>query len=99
MLWGTKWVAMARHRLILWENGATSLGIILKYKYIYNSYICSNYLNKYPSQKVNNIDFSNILGMALPGVENVPTSLETIFKLSRGPQLPYTKKTHFVDFN
>ena len=32
-----------------------------------------------------NIDFSKMLGMASPGVENVPTSLETIFKLSRGP--------------
>ena len=25
------WAAMARHGLILWENGATGLGIILKY--------------------------------------------------------------------
>ena len=30
MLLGTKWVAMARHGLILWENEATSLGIIFK---------------------------------------------------------------------
>ena len=28
---GMKWVAVARHRLILWENEATSLGIIFKY--------------------------------------------------------------------
>ena len=27
---GTKWVAVARHGLILWENEATSLGIIFK---------------------------------------------------------------------
>ncbi len=27
---GTKWVAVARHGLILWENGATELRIILK---------------------------------------------------------------------
>ena len=32
-----------------------------------------------------NFDFSKILGMAWPIVENTPTSLETIFKLSRGP--------------
>ena len=30
MLLGTKWVAMARHGLTLWENEATSLGIIFK---------------------------------------------------------------------
>ena len=43
--------------------------------------------------EVKNIDFSKILGMALPGVENIPTSLEIIFKLSRGPQRPYIKKS------
>ena len=36
-----------------------------------------------------NIDFQKSSEWGLPGVENVPTSLETIFKLSRGPQLPY----------
>ena len=30
--------------------------------------------------------------MGLPGVENVPTPLESLFKLSRGPQRPYIKK-------
>ena len=40
-----------------------------------------------------NIDFSKILGMASPGVECVPTPLETIFKLSRGPQRPYIEKS------
>ena len=30
--------------------------------------------------------------MASPGVEYVPTPLETIFKLSRGPQRPYIEK-------
>ena len=30
--------------------------------------------------------------MGLPGVENVPTPRESIFTLSRGSQLPYTKK-------
>ena len=29
-LLGTKWVAVARHGLILWENEATSLRIIFK---------------------------------------------------------------------
>ena len=31
--------------------------------------------------------------MALPGVENVPTSQETVLKLSRAPQRPYIEKT------
>ena len=31
--------------------------------------------------------------MALPGVENVPMSQETVFKLSRGPQRPYIEKS------
>ena len=43
--------------------------------------------------EVKHIDFSKILGMALPGVENIPTSLETIFKLFTGPQRPYIKKS------
>ena len=30
MVSGTKWVAVARHRLILWENGATGSRIITK---------------------------------------------------------------------
>ena len=30
MLLGTKWVGVAHHGLILWENGATGLKIILK---------------------------------------------------------------------
>ena len=38
-------------------------------------------------------DPSQDLGMASPGVEYVPTPLETVFKLSRGPQRPYTKKS------
>ena len=46
-----------------------------------------------PSREAQNIDFSKILGMASPGVEYVPTSLETIFKLSRGPQRPYIEKS------
>jgi hypothetical protein len=33
-----------------------------------------------------------ILGMAWPGVENVPTPRGSIFKLSRGSQLPCNKK-------
>ena len=40
-----------------------------------------------------NIDFSKILGMALPGGQNVPTPRESILALSRGSQLPYT---HFL---
>ena len=28
----------------------------------------------------------------LPGVEDVPTPLESLFKLSRGPQRPYIKR-------
>ena len=31
----------------------------------------------------------------LPGVENVPTPLETIFKLSRAPHRPYIKNRKF----
>ena len=31
--------------------------------------------------------------MASLGVEYVPTPVETVFKLSRGPQRPYTKKS------
>ena len=52
-----------------------------------------------PSREAQNIDFSKILGMASPGVEYVPTSLETIFKLSRGPQRPYIEKSeNFENF-
>ncbi len=35
--------------------------------------------------EVKNVDFWKMLGMGWPGRQNVPTSLETIFKLSRGP--------------
>ena len=42
-------------------------------------------LSRDPSGEAQNVDFSKILGMASPGVEYVPTSLETIFKLPRGP--------------
>ena len=45
-----------------------------------------------------NIDFSKILGTALPGGQNVPASLESILTLSRGPQLPYTNKVGSFDF-
>ena len=34
ILLGIKWVAVARHGLILWENGATGLRIILKYVFL-----------------------------------------------------------------
>ena len=44
------------------------------------------------SGEVQNIDFSKVLGMALPGVEYVPTSLESVFKVSRGPQRSYIKQ-------
>ena len=50
-----------------------------------------------PSGEAQNVDFSKILGMASPGVEYVPTSLETIFKLSRGPQRPYIKKSENLE--
>ena len=33
-----------------------------------------------------------VVPMGLPGVENVPTPRESILTLSRGSQLPYTKK-------
>ena len=46
-----------------------------------------------PLPEAQNIDFQKSSEWGLPGVENVPTSLETIFKLSRGPQLPYIKKS------
>ena len=50
-------------------------------------------LSRDPSGEAQNVDFSKILGMASPGVEYVPTSLETIFKLFTGPQRPYIKKS------
>ncbi len=34
-----------------------------------------------------------------PGVENVPTPLETIFDISRGPQRPYTAKSKIFEIN
>ena len=37
--------------------------------------------------------FSKSLGMVFSIVENVPTSRESIFMLSRGSQRPYRKKT------
>ena len=49
------------------------------------------------SGEAQNIDFSKILGMALPGVEYIPMSLETIFKLSRAPQRPYIEKSGKVN--
>ena len=39
-----------------------------------------------------NVYLSNILGMALPGVENVPAPLESIFRPPRPSQLPYMEK-------
>ena len=41
------------------------------------------------------IDFWKSLGMALPGVENVGVPRGSIFKLSRGSQLPYIKNPNF----
>ena len=35
--------------------------------------------------KSKNVDSSEILEMALPGVENVPISQETVLKVSRAP--------------
>ncbi len=40
-----------------------------------------------------NIDFSESLGMASPGVENVGVPRWSIFKLSRASQLPYNQKS------
>ena len=45
-----------------------------------------------------NVDFSKILGMALPGGQNVPTPRESILALSRGSQLPYTQRTFLGNF-
>ena len=45
-----------------------------------------------------NIDFSKILGMALPGGQNVPTPRESILALSRGSQLPYMKKKAYITY-
>ena len=54
-------------------------------------------LSRDPSGEAQNVDFSKILGMASPGVEYVPTSLETIFKLFTGPQRPYIKKSENLE--
>ena len=45
------------------------------------------------SFQVKNIEIPKILEMLLPGVENVPMSQETVFKLSRGPLRPYIEKS------
>ena len=39
-----------------------------------------------------------VLRMVLPGGQNDRTPQESIFKLSRRPQLPYTSKIYFTDF-
>ena len=44
------------------------------------------------------IDFSKILGMASPGVENVPTPRESIFKLSPPSQRPSGAKNPKILF-
>ena len=41
------------------------------------------------------ICFSKNMGMASPGVENVGAPWESIFNLSRGPQLPYIQNPNF----
>ncbi len=41
---------------------------------------------------------TNVLRMRFSIVENVPTSWESIFTLSRGAQLPYMKKNQKIDF-
>ena len=38
---------------------------------------------------------NKVLRMGWPGGQNVPTPCESLFMLSRGPQLPYTKKYYF----
>ena len=38
-----------------------------------------------------------VVPMGWPGVENVPAPRESILTLSRGSQLPYTKKIKNVD--
>ena len=42
--------------------------------------------------------FWKILGMAWPGVENVPTPRGSIFCVSRGSQLPYNEQIKNSDF-
>ena len=39
-----------------------------------------------------------VLRMELPIAENVPTLCGSIFKLSRGSQLPYNNKSKIYDF-
>ena len=43
--------------------------------------------------------FFKNLGNGFAWCGNIPTSLETIFKLSRGPQRPYIKKSKFSNIN
>ena len=50
-----------------------------------------------PLQEAQNIDFLKPSEWGLPGVENVPTSLETIFKLSRASQRPYIKTSQYFE--
>ena len=38
-----------------------------------------------------------VVPMGLPGVENVPAPRESIFTLSRGSQLPYTKEFQKIE--
>ena len=45
-----------------------------------------------PSE-IKKVDFWKILGLALPGVEYISMSLGSVFKLFRGPQLPYMAKS------
>ena len=42
--------------------------------------------------RVEKVDLFKSSEWGLPGVENVPTPLDTIFNISRGPQRPYIEK-------
>ena len=44
---------------------------------------------------VEKVDFKKFSEWGLPGVEIVPTSLESLFNISRAPQGPYIKNLNF----
>jgi len=51
------------------------------------------------SGEVQNIDFSKVLGMALPGVEYVPTSLESILSYLEVPSAHILKNPKISKIN
>ena len=53
----------------------------------------SDWFRKVLTKSSENLEILKILGMGCPGVENVPTSLGSIFNPSTAPKRQYKKKT------